>query len=168
MRRGVFVAMIVVALWGVAFAACGGDDGTQAVTGTPVLRSSPIPPVSPVASPTAVCDTPALASMPANFPADVPVPPEYKVDSVETAPYLKVVGRASPPPGGPAYAVVFEELQRRLIESGWRPTLDPEGEGVRINFVREDDGRSGFFRVVPVADCQREVTLSYELSWVTP
>ena len=159
---------IVAALAVLVLAACGGEDETAAITGTPVLRSSPIPTAVIEPTPTPVCDPPAQSTLPDNFPQDVSVPPEYKVDAVETTPHLKVVGRASPPSGRVPYAVVFEELQRRMNEQGWttsRPSAT--GDGARINF-ESDDGRGGFFHALPDAACTREVNLIYEFFWITP
>jgi hypothetical protein len=162
------VTLIVLAFAGAALTACGGDDETSATTSTPVLRSSPIPSVEPVASPTAVCDPPAQATLPANFPTDVPVPPEYKVDGVETTPHLRVLGRALPPPAGVAYALVFEELHRRMIATGWDTSRASRVDGARIDFNWEEDGRAGFFHAIPVEGCVQEVHLIYEFFWITP
>ena len=165
MARFALAAVIVAAL---AFNACGGSDETDATAGTPALRNSPIPTVVVEPTATPVCDPPAASSMPANFPPDVPVPPEYKVDRVETAPYLKVEGRVTPPETrGPAYGTVFQAIQGNMIDLGWSVQRSGEGDGAHVTFTTSD-GRSGSYTAVPVLGCTEEVHLTYELNWITP
>jgi hypothetical protein len=166
-RRLALVAVCIAAL-PVALSACGGSDRTDATAGTPVLRNTPIPTVAVEPTATPVCDPPAASAMPANFPSDVPVPPGYKVDAVETAPHLKVAGRVVPPPVGKIpYGVVSDALTDNLTTRGWRLDRVPEGDGITMRFTNSD-GRSGTYHVLPVVGCTAEVSLTYELEWVTP
>jgi hypothetical protein len=152
----------------IALSGCGGSDETDATSGTPALRNTPIPSVAIAPTATPVCDPPAASAMPANFPADVPVPPGYKVDAVETAPHLKVEGRVLPPPAGKIpYGVVSDALTDNLTSRGWRLERLPQGDGITMQFTGAD-GRSGTYHVLPVVGCTAEVQLTYELDWITP
>jgi hypothetical protein len=109
--------------------------------------------------------------LPANFPADIPVPPEYKVDEVQTEPFLKVVGRATPPnPGRAAYGAVHDALVANLTERGWTLEFAPRSEGADGAHVimTHPDGRNGRYRSQSIEGCVGEVLLTYELNWVTP
>jgi hypothetical protein len=161
-------ALAAVCITALAFSACGGGDETDATAGTPALRNTPIPTVVVEATATPVCDPPAASSMPANFPADVPVPPGYKVDAVETAPHLKVVGRVIPPESRTAaYGTVFQAILDNMISQGWSAQRESGGDGARISF-QDNQGRTGRYSALPVLGCTREVELTYELDWITP
>lgn len=162
------MSLAVISLVVLALAACGGNDDTSATSGTPVLRNSPIPTIvlTPTAAP--MCEQPAASSMPATFPADVSVPPGFKVDVVETAPHLKVQGRVVPPGDGrAAYGTVFDALLDNMSELNWTLARDGEGDGAKATFTAAD-GRSGTYHALPILGCPQEVQLTYELLWVTP
>lgn len=163
-----FAAALVLLAGAAAFASCGGngDDDFDVV---PTLAGTPIPTAAIEPSPTPVCDVAAPLPVPANFPADVRLPPDYKIASIETAPHLKVVGRATPPQ--PKKGTVASELavsmQDALRSRGWALTLNPRTAGQDYTLTAPD-GRTGHFNVQIVPGCPAHAELLVELFWITP
>jgi hypothetical protein len=109
--------------------------------------------------------------MPANFPAEIPVPPDYQVWSVTTSPYLTVVGRTTPPIDPARHevprGVVAQSLLDILVGRGWTAQINKHVDGQDYD-VKSPDGRVLHFNALEKPECFGSVQLTYDLKWVTP
>lgn len=162
--------LLVLVLSAAVTAACGSGSKKTAPGGGLVLVGTVIPTAPPATLTPAVCKPPAALSLPANFPADFPVPPDFVVWSVETSPHLHVEGRASPPPaanGEPPKGVVANALVTRGTAMGWQFATRNHIDGQDYMFVTPD-GRTGHFNANQApAGCEGQVILVLDADWVT-
>lgn len=170
MARPVAIALAVVAVAMIA-AACGGGASDTSTDGGPKLAGTPIPTV-PLPTPTeTVCSPPTPMTLPADFPAEIPVPPDYQVWSVTESPYLTVVGRTTPPVSPERdevpHGVVAQSLLDILVGRGWRPSINKGIDGLDYN-VTAPDGRVVHFNALNKPECFGSVQLTYDLKWITP
>jgi hypothetical protein len=151
-------------------AACGGgkDTGPSLI---PTLAGTTIPTVSPVPPTAAVCTPPQPLTLPANFPSEIPVPPDMTVFSVKTTPYLEVImrvpppndpGRNEPPRGIASYAIVS-----RLNEKGWTATLHDHVDGLDYDLT-SPEGHVLHFNSISRPECSGVVQLTFGVKWVAP
>jgi hypothetical protein len=106
--------------------------------------------------------------LPANFPAEIPVPPNFIVWSMEQSPHLKVVGRVMAPlePPNPPHGVVADALVRLLEEKGWRTKFNEHVDGVDYDMTAPD-GRVLHFNTLTKKECANVVELTYDVQWIT-
>jgi hypothetical protein len=161
------VGLLVLGCSVLLVAACGGGDANSLV---PELEGTPLPTATQVPPTEAVCEIAAPVPLPANFPADVAVPPNYVVSSVETMPYLKSDGIVVPPPDPDGVRGPLAMLEFAIVDNmraTWTFEVDPFADGRGYTFTSQD-GREGGFFAAPLAGCPDTVTLRYEIKWVTP
>jgi hypothetical protein len=153
-----------------ASAACSGskDTGPSLI---PTLSGTTIPTVSPVPPTAAVCTPPQPLTLPANFPSEIPVPPDMTVFSVKTAPYLEVVMRVSPPsdPGKnePPHGIASDAVVSRLNAKGWRATFHNHVDGLDYDLT-SPEGHVLHFNSISRPECSGVVQLTFGAKWVTP
>jgi hypothetical protein len=159
----------IVAATAILIAACGGGGDSNA-PGGPKLANSPIPTVTPNVGTPIVCGPTVETPLPADFPtADVVVPPDFVVWTVERTPHLRVFGTVNPPEdqnGRPPWTVVSDALIDRLQKAGWTIALNDKIEGRDYDF-HAPDGRSGHFLAQPRNGCTGSVNLTYDINWIT-
>jgi len=170
-RARVATIALTVAIVGIAAAAaCGGNSGAPSSGGAPKLAGTAIPTV-PLPTPTeVVCSPPAQLAIPANFPAEIPLPPDYQVWSVTTSPNLIVIGRTTPSitPGSldVPRGVVARDLLTAFVGRGWTPKLN-QVDGRDYNLT-SPDGRILHFNAIERPECGGIVQLTFDVKWVTP
>lgn len=161
-RRALLALAIMMGVAAAAFA-CGGDDDDSSLI--PQLAGTPLPTVTPV-----LCGVTSPATLPASFPSDVAVPPVYLIESIETAPFLKVSGRVTIPPDQVGSRPPVELLAAAIGENmpGWTFAPNQSPTGLDFTFTHPD-GRSGRYTAENVPRCTLDIfLLSYEIPWVTP
>jgi hypothetical protein len=144
-------------------AACGGgdDDGSN----VPVLQGTPLATATP---PTCTVNEPL--ALPANFPADVAVPPNYLIETIETSPGLKLEGRIDPPPDSAGVLSPIQVLEVAIEDNmpGWTFGENESPGGLDYTFTHPD-GRTGSYISDLVDGCPPyHLSLSYDIPWVTP
>ncbi len=158
----------VAALLVMLSAACGGG-GKSANNGAPVLAGTEIPTVSPVPATVASCAPPQQLALPANFPREITVPPDYVIWSVETTPHLRVVGRVTPPASPTSEVpkgVVADAILAEATAGGWQLRLHQGPEALDYDFTLPD-GREGNFTSGTAPGCPGQVILTFDANWVT-
>jgi hypothetical protein len=157
----------------VALPACGGggDGGGGTAGGVPVLAGSPIPTVALPTPTPPICTPPAQLDVPANFPQEVPLPPDFVTWSVSTTPHLQVVGRVTPPEVDPRAGIAPQFLTVRAIvdrlkDLGWTRRLNQRVDGEDYDLFAPD-GRSAHLNVVE-KECPGQVQITYDFNWITP
>lgn len=169
MRRKAGLVAIAMCAISLAVAACGGDGGAT-VRGEPTLRSSPIPTVPlPTATPVD-CSLPEGLEMPADFPDEIPVPPEFIATEIEREPNLRVTGLAMPPLTGrePEHGVVIAGVLDGLqIRRGWTAAFNQRIEGLDYTVTAPDDGRQLHVNASRRVGCPGHVVLLYDVLWLT-
>ena len=169
MRDSRLMLAIMALAAAILLGACGGGGDTKA-PGGPRLANSPIPTVTPAEATPIACGPSAETALPDDFPkADVVVPPDFVVWTVERAPHLRVFGTVNPPEdqnGRPPWTVVSDALIDRLQKAGWTIALNDKIEGRDYDF-HAPDGRSGHFLAQPRNGCTGSVNLTYDINWIT-
>jgi hypothetical protein len=162
--RAAGVAVLVI---GALAAGCGDGDGGGG--GGVKLAGSPIPTVSPLPPTPTICAPSTALTLPASFPKEIPVPEDYVVWAVETAPSLHVVGRTTPPvgPGDAPHDRVASALGQKMAARGWRVQLNPNVDGLDYD-ITAPDGRVLHTNALNKPECGIDVQLTYDLRWVTP
>lgn len=166
--RAAMAALTAVVL--AASAACGGgkDTGRSVI---PTLAGTPIPTVSPVPPTAAVCTPPEPLTLPANFPSEIPVPPDMTVFSIKTTPYLEVIMRVPPPrdPGRnePPHGIAADAIVSRLSQAGWRAAFHDRVDGLDYD-ITSPEGHVLHFNSLPRHECSGAVQLTFDVKWVTP
>jgi len=166
-KAAIVLAAVVVGM----AAACGGGSNANPNSDGPKLAGTPIPTVPLPTATEVVCSPPAQIAMPANFPAEIPLPSDFQVWSVTTSPYLTVVGRTTPlidpesreVPRG----VVARNLLTTLVGQGWTPQFNQHVDG-RDYDVTSPDGRTLHFNALEKQECFGSVQLTLDVKWVTP
>jgi hypothetical protein len=150
--------------------ACGGgkDTGPSLI---PTLAGTPIPTVSPVPPTAAVCTPPQPLTLPANFPSEIPVPPDMTVFSIKTTPYLEVIMRVPPPrdPGRnePPQGIASDAIVSRLTGQGWRAAFHDHVDGLDYDLT-SPEGHVLHFNSLRRPECSDAVQLTFGAKWVTP
>jgi hypothetical protein len=155
--------LVTLGVAALAAACAGGDDVPARVR----LAGTPIPTATPQPTPAPVCEPPVALPVPANFPAEVRLPTTIVVWSVETTPYLRLVGRVSDPTidSYAAQQAVDTGIIQALQFEGFEIGADPGPNGGYV--FTAPDGRRGEYLGVPIVECPGQVELLYELYWVT-
>jgi hypothetical protein len=162
--------VVLTAMALAASVACGGgkDTGPSLI---PTLAGTPIATVSPVPPTAAVCTPPEPLTLPANFPDEIPMPPDITVFSVTTAPYLEVIVRVPPPfdPGRnePPFGIASFAIVSRLNEKGWSAQLHDHVEGLDYDLT-SPEGHVLHFNSLARPECSGAVQLTFGVKWVTP
>src|SRR5262245_12248700 len=156
------VCLLPCALMLAVFAgfACGGDDDSRPLL--PRLEGTPLPTVTPVE-----CSVPSPVEIPTEFPTDLAVPPNFLVETVETAPFLKVAGRLKTPPDEIQLRTPMVLLETAITENSPDWTFGPNQstDALDITFTHAD-GRSGRYTAVLIRGCPPDVfDLTYEIPW---
>ena len=114
-----------------------------------------------------MCEPDALPR-PETLPAEVVLPPDLKITSVDTSPHMVIMGISTPPDvgtGAPPYIVVANAMRDVYTELGWRVTrVRTEGEGYEF---RDIEGRNGAFYTRPFPGCEGRVDFTIEVRWLT-
>jgi hypothetical protein len=147
----------------VTAAACGGGDSGN--DGVPQLEGTPLPTATP---PT--CTVTEPLALPANFPADVAVPPNYLISSIDTEPLLRLEGRIDPPADPTGVRSPIQMLEFAIADNmlDWTFGENQSVGGLDHTFTHPD-GRSGRYTSGLVDGCPPyHLSLSYEIPWITP
>jgi hypothetical protein len=170
MSRSRAALVLFAAMAMILSAGCRGgkDTGPSLI---PTLAGTPIPTVSPVPPTAAVCTPPQPLALPANFPSEIPMPPDLTVFGVKTAPYLEVIVRVSVPidPGRnePAHGIAADAIVSRLNEKGWRAALHDRIDGLDYDLT-SPEGHVLHFNAISRPECSGVVQLTFGVKWITP
>jgi hypothetical protein len=176
MRKRFILAACAVSMLGILAAACdGGTDEEPAVALRPELIGTPLPTATAPPPTPVICDVPEPIPAPPNIDSDVVFPAGFAIESLETTPHLKMLGRASVL-SDPALAP--EELsigptqlfERRVVgkmRDLWRTQLN-SGVSGRDYTLSSADGRVLHLNFVDVGACPEHGYVLYEFFWITP
>ena len=162
-RLQAWLAACAVVLAACAGVACGGDDDSRPLL--PRLEGTPLPTVTPIN-----CAVASPVDLPAEFPSELAVPPNYEVAVVETAPFLKVTGRLQTPPDEIQLRPPMVLLATAIADNSPAWTFGPNQstDTLDITFTHAD-GRAGRYTALPIRGCRPDqLELTYEIPWVTP
>ena len=160
--------MAICVLTGAVALSCGGGDDEPDL---PDLAGTAIPTAVLSPTPAPYCMPGQTLAYPESFAALKIGVPEMKLESVETAPYLKIVGISDPDyivgrDERIAPTVLIGELMGRgLARDGWS-VVDTTVGPARFEFSMPD-GRRGTVVVQDLTSCPPNVRVTIELPWIT-